>query len=69
MTHLHSWEAGAGCWSEASVLLHTGAYTGLLECLRDMVAGILQSEQFKTVVLSFMASLWKSHTITSATFY
>lgn len=40
----HGWQAGTGCWLEASVFLPLGLSVGLLECLHGVVAVFPQSE-------------------------
>lgn len=45
--HTRDWPGDAGCRLEASVLLHTGLLTGLLECPWSIAAGYLQKEQSK----------------------
>lgn len=47
MAHSHNWQIAAGSWQEAAIPLHLGAYTWLLVCLHDRVAGLPQSQQSK----------------------
>lgn len=43
VTHSDGWQGGAGCWQEASVVLHMFLHS-LFIGLHIMVAGFLQSE-------------------------